>query len=867
MKKNFLYLLLIPIVFACAPQNIMGPEITIEAEAPVKTDSIVRPRYQASRPFINNLKHTKLEVSFDWKKQYLYGKAEITLAPHFYPTDSLTLDAKGMDIKKVSMKNGSDLTYTYDGWYLKINLDRSYKKDEQYTILIDYTAKPNELSVQGSNAITDAKGLYFINPDSTQVNKPTQIWTQGETEASSCWFPTIDAPNQKTTQEILITVDKRYKTLSNGLLLSSKDNGNGTRTDHWKQSLPHAPYLFMMAVGDFAIVKDQWQRKDGKTIEVNYYLEHEFEPHAKAIFGKTPKMIEYFSNLLGVEYPWEKYDQVIVRDYVSGAMENTGAVINGEFYNQTTRETIDGNNESTIAHELFHHWFGDLVTCESWSNLPLNESFANYSQYLWDEYEYDRFEADMNAHSEMQGYIVSAQNQGFVDMIRFDYEDKEEMFDAHSYNKGGRILHMLRNVVGDDAFFASLNLYLTRHKFQAAEIHHLRLCFEEITGKDLNWFFNQWFLDKGHPVLEFSQNFDETTNTLSVTINQKQDFTQVPLYKLPIAIDVYKDEKAQRFNITTDKVSETFTFTLDYKPTLVNIDADKVLLSEKTDIKPNDQWVNQLKYAPLWKDKKEAFDALAKENVPAAHLAYVNLLDHSHWNIKVMAMKASKPAIANYGPTIKKKLVTIAQSDKNSMARGNAIKYLSSYFATDKSLETVYEQALKDSSYFVLGEALTAYASLNPEKSLQIAKTLESEKGSSIRNAIAKVYVEHGGKSEHDFFLNAIKDINGFGKFQFLQTYHSYLMKQDDSEIAKGVAVYKDVAENASPWFVKLAGYQLLNAAKGHYTQKASAASNDGDKTLYNGIAKDISDAITRIKNKETDEQVLQYLKQILPAE
>jgi aminopeptidase N len=247
-----------------------------------------------------------------------------------------------MDIKKVSMKNGSYLTYTYDGWYLKINLDRTYKRDEQYTILIDYTAKPNELNVQGSNAITDAKGLYFINPDSTQANKPTQIWTQGETEASSCWFPTIDAPNQKTTQEILITVDKRYKTLSNGLLLSSKDNGNGTRTDHWKQSLPHAPYLFMMAVGDFAIVKDQWKRKDGKTIEVNYYLEHEFEPHAKAIFGKTPKMIEYFSNLLGVEYPWEKYDQVIVRDYVSGAMENTGAVINGEFYNQTTRETIDG---------------------------------------------------------------------------------------------------------------------------------------------------------------------------------------------------------------------------------------------------------------------------------------------------------------------------------------------------------------------------------------------------------------------------------------------------------------------------------------------------------------------------------------------
>ncbi|MFP5470846.1 MAG: M1 family aminopeptidase [Bacteroidia bacterium] len=869
MRKNVIYLFIFSAALACSPKyNVDVPEITVEANAPDTTSQgISRPIYREAEKRINDLQHTKLEVSFDWKKRYLYGKAEITLKPHFYPTDSLTLDAKGMDIKKVSIKGGQDLKYTYDNWFLRIDLSKTYTKNDSYTIYIEYTAKPDELNVQGSDAITDAKGLYFVNPDSTDAKKPTQIWTQGETEASSCWFPTIDAPNQKTTQEIFITVDKRYKTLSNGLLLSSKENGNGTRTDHWRQALPHTPYLFMMAIGDFAIVKDQWKRKDGSVMEVGYYLEHEYEPHARAIFGKTPKMIEYFSNLLNVEYPWEKYDQVIVRDYVSGAMENTGAVINGEFYNQTTRETIDGNNESTIAHELFHHWFGDLVTCESWSNLPLNESFANYSQYLWDEYEYGRFEADMNAYDEMQGYILSSQNTGYKDLIRFDYGDKEEMFDGHSYNKGGRILHMLRNHVGDEAFFTSLNLYLTQNKFKAAEIHDLRLAFEEVTGEDLNWFFNQWFLDKGHPVVEFSQSFDESTKILKVTIKQNQNFDKVPLYKLPIAIDVYNYEKAQRFNVVADEVEKMFEFTLDYTPTLVNIDADKVLLCEKEDIKPNEQWVNQLKYAPLWLDKNEAFDALAKENVPSAHLVYLNLLDHEHWDIKVMAMKASKSALTNYGDAIKKKLINIAQNDKKSIARGQAIRHLSTYFESDKSLETVYENALKDSSYFVLGEALSAYAAMNPEKSLTIAKSLENEKGSSIRNAIAKVYVKHGTAEQHDFFLNAIDNINGFGKYQFLQTYHTYLMKQSDTEIDKGVAKYKDVAANASPWFVKLAGYQLLNATKGHYQQKASSTTDNAEKAVYSEKANDISASINSIKEKETDSQVLQYLKQILPQE
>ncbi|KKX50270.1 M1 family metallopeptidase [Sphingobacterium sp. IITKGP-BTPF85] len=338
-------------------------------------------QYRVTETKINDLVHTKLNVKFDYGKRYLYGEEWLTLKPHFYPTDSLRLDAKGMDIKEIALQEGNQKTplkYDYDGESLFINLGKPFQGTEKYTIYIAYTSKPDELKAKGSAAISDAKGLYFINPDGKVPNKPIQIWTQGETEASSAWFPTIDKPNQKTTSEISITVQDHYTTLSNGALTAQLKNTDGTRTDTWKMTQAHAPYLFMMAVGDFKITNDHY-----KSIPVDYYLEPKYAPYAKDIFGKTPAMMAYYSQILGVEYPWNKYAQVVARDYVSGAMENTTATLHGEPVQKTTRELLDDNEEGTIAHELFHQWFGDLVTAESWSNLTMNESFATFGEVIW----------------------------------------------------------------------------------------------------------------------------------------------------------------------------------------------------------------------------------------------------------------------------------------------------------------------------------------------------------------------------------------------------------------------------------------------------------------------------------------------------
>ncbi|MBS1763122.1 MAG: M1 family metallopeptidase, partial [Bacteroidetes bacterium] len=381
--------------------------ISLHAQKTVYQDTAWKNIYRGTPQKINSLVHTKLDVKFDFEKSYLMGKEWLTLEPYFYATDSVILDAKGMQINEVAIINGNskkDLKYQYDGLQLTIKLDRMYKGGEKYTLYFDYISKPNEFKTQGSAAITDAKGLYFIKPEGGKVY---QFWTQGETEANSVWFITIDKPNQKTTQEISMTVPTTWTTLSNGLLISKKENKDSTRTDNWKMDLPHAPYLVFMGAGEFSVIKDQYKGK-----EVSYYVEKEYAPYARGIFGHTPEMIKFFEEKLNVPYVWPKYSQMVGRDYVSGAMENTTSTLHGEFAYQNNRELADGNSwESTIAHELFHHWFGDLVTAESWSNLTLNESFANYSEYLWNEYKYGKDYADAEGFKDMQGYLFSGSDK------------------------------------------------------------------------------------------------------------------------------------------------------------------------------------------------------------------------------------------------------------------------------------------------------------------------------------------------------------------------------------------------------------------------------------------------------------------------
>jgi aminopeptidase N len=727
--------------------------------------------YRETPALINDLVHTKLDVKFDYDKSYMYGKAWITLKPHFYPTDSLILDAKGMDIKKVAIVKGgsvNNLKYDYDGMILDIQLDKTYKGGENYTVYIDYTSKPNEYTGKGSAAITDAKGLYFINPKGEEKDKPTQIWTQGETEATSVWCPIIDKPNQKTTQELSMTVPDKYVTLSNGKLAAQKKNADGTRTDTWKMEQPHAPYLFFMGVGDYAVVKDSYKGK-----EVSYYVEKEYAPVARKIFGNTPEMIAFFSKALGVEYPWVKYAQITARDYVSGAMENTTATLHQESAQQDARELVDGNAwESTIAHELFHQWFGDLVTTESWSNLTLNESFANYSETLWDEYKYGKDAGAAQNFSDMQGYLQSQSDK--KDLVRHYYDDKEAMFDAVSYNKGGRILHMLRNYVGDSAFFKSLNLYLTTNKYKSAEAHQLRLAFEEVTGRDLNWFWDQWYFGAGHPKLTIDYVYDDNAKKVQVIIKQTQSGEKV--FKLPVAVDVYNGSSKKRHQVWVQNKTDTFSFDYSSRPDLVNFDGEKTLLAEKKDNKTLENFIYQYKYAGTYLDRREAIDAASRkqDDPKALELIKVAMKD-KYYGLRNFTISKLDLKKENVRKEMEPILADLARNDAKSTVRASAIGVLANY--ANPEYKAIFIKGLNDSSYSVAGTSLDALSRIDSALAVKEAKRMgaAAAKGKLIES-ITKVMIKSRDESGFDVIARAFDKMPlSQAKFNLVQPFSEFL--------------------------------------------------------------------------------------------
>ncbi len=817
MKQPIRLLLCLSLLASCkATQVNTVPPETLSRPVADTVQAVVPPQvkqetgsYRPSRTLSHDLIHTKLEVSFDWDKHYLHGVATLELRPYFYPQDTLVLDAKNFEVHSVALlKNDqpAPLKYEYDGKQLTIALGRKFTNHENYFVQIDYTAKPDEAVTGGSAAISSDKGLYFIESDAAVFGKqkPQQIWTQGETESNSHWFPTIDTPNERTTEEIFITVDDRFKTLSNGVLIYSQMQNDSTRTDYWRLDQAHAPYLFMMAVGEFAVVKDEW-----KDVPVEYYVEPAYEPYARDIFGNTPEMMQFFSDKLGVRYPWPKYAQIVVRDFVSGAMENTTASTFMEALQVDDRELLDYNWDGIIAHELFHHWFGDLVTSESWSNLPLNESFASYAEYLWSEYKYGKDEAGQVLLEQGENYFQEAETKQ-VDLIRFHYNDREDMFDRHSYDKGSRVLHMLRNVVGDEAFFASLHHYLEKNAYHPVEINDLRIAFEEVTGQDMHWFFDQWFLASGHPELSIRPQYKE--GRLSIEVQQKQNPDSTPIYTLPLQFEVWNGEQKQRLNATVHEAETTLTFKVAQKPDVIIFDPEATLLAEVDYAQSPAELAMQYRRSDNFIRQYESLIAVVEDTVSVTEEQKQTLLTEAlkndFWVIRQYAVNAVAD-MALEDPALAEILASIARQDPKSLVRADAISALAAIDA--QQYLPVFKAGLQDSSYAVAGSSLAAYAQTEATDKAEAFQAFEDYNNVNIAIALADYYVMARTKDKYAWFVQKFSSVDSQSLYFLLNYFAQYLAATSSDRQEEGIKLLSQYAEKHPEYYIRLTAYRALS--------------------------------------------------------
>lgn len=847
MKQGiFVYIPLILLLSACGGQKkIVTNRVTLDPLVITASQS----EYHATKPLAWDITHTKVALSFNYLEKTANGQAWLDIHPYYYPSDKITLDAKSMKIDKVTI-DGNDNPFTYQNDSLIIPIGKTYSKDEKLLLYVKYKAMSYSAVTAGSKAITDEKGLYFINTDYAIPYKPAQVWTQGETEANSHWVPTNDQPNERFTTEIQLTVPDSFKTLSNGKLINQEKQEQGLRRDVWEMDQPIQPYVMMFAIGKYEIIEDE----NWKNVPINYYVEPEYANYAKSIFEHTPEMIDFFSDVTKVPYPWNKYSQIVVRDYVSGAMENTSASVFGEFVNQTDRELKDNNHENVVAHELFHQWFGDYVTAESWSNITLNESFANYGEQLWRRFKYGVANEQELAFEDFQTYLKAAEKNDDP-LARYYYNSKEDVFDRISYQKGGAILHYLHGLMGDSAFTDAMHEYLSGNALSPAEIANWRIAIEKVTGKDWNWFFNQWYMRGGHPVLEFKYKHDDKAQVSTITITQKQD----EVYKLPLYTEmVFGNERIEQLleieNVTT-------TINIPYrnstKPVILP-DTRHWLPGEIVDNKNATEWVAHFKAA-----KKEDFisKVLAlQSNVENLHkkeikdLYRLGLNDNLDKIREYALLYLYQSKASGLGTTFSPDVKFLAINDPSNSVRAAAFDLLGKW--ETKDFDTELYTAVNDQSYQVAAAALGAISVTNKDTAYLLAKNiLKTSPGGELKTEIIYIIGKNAEPADTTFIRNYKYRVGGSKKVDFVEAMARYIENTSSNKaFIVGLQAVEDLilTENIAPYRSAMA-ISLISSAyfyKNEIKSTNTYPTNEKATLRFNQIM----NVLDKVKANETNE-------------
>lgn len=522
-----------------------------------------RSKYQYGRQRQFDFIHLKLDVSLDPVKKLITGEAVYTLTPLSEPQTQVKLDAEDLTLDSAEAAGKTAPARATENEFI-IDLPREYKPGETLEIRVKYHGRPR-------------KGIFFFGPDEIKPDRPISIWTQGEQEDSHFWFPCYDYPNDKLTSATAITLPSKYIAISNGKLLGTKQNGDGTSTWSWSEGVKHSSYLISIVAGDYEKFHQEWRGMD-----VDAYVPRGRLSEAERSFGKTPLMLEYFSTLTGVKYPFEKFAQSAVPEFIYGGMENISAVTQTDRTLHPAHLEEEESSEGLVAHELAHQWFGDLVTTQDWSNTWLNEGFATYFEALWKEHHHGTADFRWDLEGDRRAYIGES-HQYIRPIVTHRFVAPSDMFDSHAYPKGGWVLHMLRRELGDELFFLGIRKYLEKYREETVDTDDLRKSMAQTAGRNLDQFFDQWVFHSGHPDLDARWKYDDALGGGQLSLKQKQKTdggTRVFRFKLTVEILYEKEghEGSERRVLEINDKSHEFTLKTKSRPAAVLLDPDGDLL-------------------------------------------------------------------------------------------------------------------------------------------------------------------------------------------------------------------------------------------------------------------------------------------------
>ncbi|BAQ62883.1 aminopeptidase [Geminocystis sp. NIES-3708] len=684
-----------------------------------------KPHYNPDR--YGQVQHIFLDLDLDIPHQSFRGICTIILTPVRNNITQLSLDAIDLTIESILIDNISQ-AFEYNGEIITINLLQP-TTEEDLKIAITYSKEKPQ------------RGLYFIAPDEYYPDKPSQVWTQGEDEDSRYWFPCFDYPGQLTTSEIRVTVPSDYIAISNGELFKTEEIGEN-KIYHWLQPQVHPTYLMTLAVGKFAEIEDKYQE-----IPVNYYVEKGKETEAKISMGKTPKMIEFFSQKYGYPYPYTKYAQVCVDDFIFGGMENTSTTLLTDRCLLDEKASLDNRNtESLVAHELAHQWFGDLVVIKHWSHAWIKEGAASYAEVLWTEHEYSNDEGAYYLLKEARNYLHEDSSRYRRPIVTNIYREAIELYDRHLYEKGACVYHMIRGILGEELFDKFIHTFVNDNAHKTVETIDLLRAIENSTGYNLSPLFDQYVFRGGHPDFKINYSWDSESNLAIITIKQTQakeengKFKDLFDLKIPFAFGYIKEGEKPDLKLISLKLNQpeqVFYFPLTKKPDFISFDVGNYHLKTVKLEYGFSELKTQLQHDPNVISRIYAAIAIGKKgNLEAVKTLTESLEKEKFWGVKVEIIKQLGKIKLNQAID-----VLIAHINDNDAKIRRTIVEALTHHKTESSYQALKNIVINgDESYYVESSAILGLGKL-------ATGTLES-KQSEVIELLEVILAEKSGWNE-----------------------------------------------------------------------------------------------------------------------